>query len=43
MIETIDGVYGLEQDKARTLAKRMYYIGWFGLPWCEHSQSMLDE
>ena len=32
MVETVDAVYGLPEEEARTLARRMWYLGWFGLP-----------
>ena len=32
MVETIDAVDGLPEEEARTLSKRMWYLGWFGLP-----------
>mmetsp|Transcript_11232 Transcript_11232/g.27358 ORF Transcript_11232/g.27358 Transcript_11232/m.27358 type:complete len:162 (+) Transcript_11232:306-791(+) len=33
MVETIDAVDGLPDEEARTLSKRMWYLGWCGLPW----------
>ena len=32
MVETIDAVNGLPEEEARTLSRRMWYLGWFGLP-----------
>ena len=32
MVETVDAVDGLPEEEARTLSKRMWYLGWFGLP-----------
>lgn len=32
MVETIDAADGLPEEEARTLSKRMWYLGWFGLP-----------
>jgi len=32
MVETVDAVDGLPEGQARILAKRMWYLGWFGLP-----------
>jgi len=31
-VETIDDVDGLEEDAARTLSRRLWYLGWCGLP-----------
>jgi hypothetical protein len=31
-VATIDDVDGLEEDAARTLSRRLWYLGWCGLP-----------